>query len=170
MKLSRLPVVLGFLVLLLTLPAAVFLLQQRQQVRVAAGIPNIALVYLWPQNFSLAVGQEVTMEIKVDSKGQAARRAEATLKFNPRLIKIAKESILAPERVSLVQKVLNETEGVLQLSGVGDFTEQQTLASFKIEALGKGKTNIEIGNARVWDASGTVDIFGSSRDATIKIQ
>lgn len=170
MRLHRLPVVLGFLVLLLTLPAAVFLLQQRQPVRVAAGVPATALIYLWPQKFDLSPGQETLMEVKVDSQGQAARRAEATIRFNPNLIKIDRESIIAPRGVSLAQKALNETEGVLQLSGVGDFGTQQTLASFSIKAMDTGDANMEINSAHVWDASGTVDIFGNSRDATIKIQ
>jgi hypothetical protein len=170
MKLRNLPIILGFLVLLLTLPTAVFWLQQRQQIRVAAGVPTTTLIYLWPQKFSLSPGQETILEVKVDSQGQAARRAEATIKFNPNLIKIDKESIIAPEGISLAQSVLNEADGVLQLSGVGDFENKNTLASFTMQALAQGSATVQITSAHLWDPTGQTDIFGRAMGAEITIK
>ena len=168
MKLKNLPIILGFAVLLLTLPAAVFLLSQRQEARVGAELSATALAYLWPQRFELPTGQSVTLEVKIDTKGQVAKRAEATISFDPKFIKI--EDIKAATGVDLAQKALNATGGVLQLSGTGDFTAAKTLAAFKLTGLAPGPTDLTIQDAHVWDLSGQVDIFGQAMGAEVTVR
>lgn len=170
MKFRNLPVVLGFLVLLFTLPAAVFLLSQRQGSPAGAKPSATALVYLWPQNFELPLGQDVTLEVKLDTKNQTGRRAEATLQFDPRFITIEKESITAPTGVTLAQQALNPTGGILQLSGIGDFKGNHTLATFKITGVGKGATEIKIAKAHIWDASGETDMLGEAKGSRITVK
>ena len=168
MKLKNLPVILGFAVLLLTLPAAVFLPSQRQESRVGAQLNATALVYLWPQSFVLPAGEGVVLEVKVDTKDQAAKRAEATVSFDPQSVSVT--SVTAAPGVNLAQKALNSAEGVLQLSGVGDFTAGKTLATFKITGLKPGPTELKIAEAHVWDLSGQVDIFGNAMGAEVTIE
>jgi len=168
MKLKNLPIILGFGILLLTLPAAVFLLSKRQESRVGAELSATALVYLWPQSFSLPAGQKITLEVKVDSKKQTAKRAEAVLKFDPQALKI--EEVTAAPGVNLAQKALNETEGTLQLSGVGDFATKKTLATFKITGLKVGPTELTIKEAHVWDVSGQVDLFGNAMGTEVTVK
>ncbi len=170
MKLKNLPIILGFAVLLLTLPAAVFLLSQRQESRVGAELSATALVYLWPQTFALPVGETVTLEVKIDTKNQPAKRAEATITFDPQIISIEKETIAAVPGVSLAQNALNANDGILQLSGVGSFENGKTLATFKIKGLTAAATEIKIQEAHIWDVSGQVDIFGNAMGAEITIR
>lgn len=168
MKLKNLPIILGFAVLLLTLPAAVFLLSQRQERRVGAELSATALVYLWPQNFALPAGESVTLEVKIDTKNQPAKRAEATISFDPKILSVT--SVTAASGVNLAQKALDSANGILQLSGVGDFISDKTLATFKITGLTSGATEIQITNAHVWDSTGQIDIFGSAMGAEVTIK
>lgn len=168
MKLKNLPIILGFALLLLTLPAAVFLLSQRQEARVGAELTANALVYLWPQKFELPNGQSVTLEVKVDTKDQPAKRAEAVIKFDPQAVRI--ENVNAATGVNLAQQALNANGGVLQLSGVGDFTTAKTLATFKLTGLTPGPTELTIQEAHIWDLTGQVDIFGNAMSAEITIR
>lgn len=170
MNLKRLPLILGFLVLLLALPAAVFMSLSEQETRVVAGLNKNSLVYLWPQDFESLLNQKVTLEVKVDTKNQDSRRAEVMLKFDPAAITVDAQKIFAPVGVELRQKALNPQSGVLQLSGVGDFKQGKTLATLSISGGKKGSTVIEVSEAHVWDASGEVDILGETQDATINIQ
>jgi len=170
MKLKNLPVILGFVILLLTLPAAVFLLSQRQESRIGAKLSANALVYLWPQRFELPRDQSVTLEVKVDTKDQLAKRVEATITFDPQLITIENTTIKPASGVRLAQKALNHKTGILQLSGVGDFRKVNTLATFKIKGRDSGITELKIQEAHVWDPSGQVDIFENAMDAEITIQ
>jgi len=168
MKLKNLPVILGFAILLLTLPAAVFLLSQRQESRVGAELNATALVYLWPQSFALPTGEGVTLEVKIDTKDQAAKRAEATVSFDPQSVSVT--NVEAAPGVSLAQKALNNADGILQLSGTGDFAADETLATFKITGLKSGPTELKIAEAHVWDLSGQVDIFGDAMGAEITVR
>ena len=168
MKLKNLPIILGFAVLLLTLPAAVFLVSQRQEARVGAELSATALVYLWPQNFELPAGQTVTIDVKIDTKGQTARRAEATISFDPQFVTVG--NINAGDGVNLAQKALNADDGILQLSGVGEFENEGTLATFEITGVGQGATELKITNAHIWDPSGQVDIFGNAIGAEVTIK
>ncbi len=168
MKLKNLPIILGFAVLLLTLPAAVFLLSQRQESRAGAKLSATALVYLWPQSFELPTDQSVTLEVKVDTKNQPAKRAEAIISFDPQTIRI--EDVSAASGVTLAQRALNTAAGILQLSGVGDFENNKILATFKIKGLATGITELKIQEAHVWDLSGQVDIFGNSMNAEVTVK
>lgn len=168
MKLKNLPIILGFAILLLTLPAAVFLLSQRQEARVGAELTANALVYLWPQKFELQSGQSVTLEIKVDTKNQAAKRAEAVIKFDPQAVEI--KNIAAAQGVNLAQQALNTGNGVLQLSGVGDFAATKTFATFQLTGLTPGPTELAIQDAHVWDLTGQIDIFGNAMNAEVTIK
>ena len=168
MELKNLPIILGFAVLLLTLPAAVFLLSQRQEARVGAGLSATALVYIWPQNFVMPTGQSITLEIKVDTKGQLAKRAEAIISFDPKLLSVT--NIEAAPGVNLAQKALNSADGILQLSGVGDFAANETLATFKITGLAPGAAELKIAEAHVWDLTGQVDIFGNAMNAEVTVK
>jgi hypothetical protein len=168
MKLKNLPIILGFAVLLITLPAAVFLLSQRQETRVGAELSATALVYLWPQTFTLSSGQSATLEVKIDTKDQVARRAETVIGFDSQTLRI--ENINAAAGIDLAQKALNTTNGVLQLSGVGDFKNDEALATFQITALTPGTTKIKITEAHIWDISGEIDIFGSAVGAEVTIR
>ncbi len=168
MKLKNLPIILGFAVLLITLPAAVFLLSQRTETRVGAELTANALVYLWPQKFELPSGQSVTVEIKVDAKEQVAARAEAVINFDPQTVRL--ENVEAAAGVNLAQKALNANSGILQLSGVGDFITEKTLATFKLTGLTAGPTELKITDAHVWDLTGQVDIFGNAMGAEITIK
>ncbi len=168
MKLKNLPVILGFAVLLITLPAAVFLLSQRTESRVGAELSATALVYLWPQNFVLPAGESVTIEVKIDTKDQAAKRAETVISFDPQNISLT--NVEPALGVTLAQKALNANDGVLQLSGVGDFAADKALATFKITGLKPGPTELKIAEAHVWDLSGQVDIFGNAMGAEITIR
>jgi len=168
MKLKNLPVILGFGILLLTLPAAVFLLSQRQESRAGAELSTTAIVYLWPQTFTLPTGQTATLQVKVDPKDQAAKRAEAVIAFDPQ--KVTLTGVAAAEGVNLAQKALDAKNGVLQLSGVGAFGNTKTLATFKVTGLSSGKTEIKITKAHVWDQSGQVDIFDRSMGAEINVE
>ena len=171
MKLKNLPIILGFAVLLLTLPAAtVFLLSHRTESRVGAELSATALIYLWPQTFTLPAGEVITLEVKIDTKDQPAKRAEATITFDPQIISIEKETIAAVPGVSLAQKALNSTDGILQLSGVGSFENSKTLATFKIRGLTAAATEIKVQEAHIWDVSGQVDIFGNAMGAEITIK
>lgn len=168
MKLKNLPIILGFTILLLTLPAAVFLVSRRQEARVGAKLSANALVYLWPQSFTLPRGQSVTLEVKVDSKNQPAKRAEATINFDPQAVLI--ENVTPAPDVNLAQKALNTTNGILQLSGIGDFATTTTLATFKLTGLASGPTELEIQEAHIWDLTGQVDIFGNAMNAEVTIK
>ena len=168
MKLKNLPVILGFAVLLLTLPAAVFLLSQRTESRVGATLSTTALVYLWPKSFTLPIGEGITLEVKIDTKDQTAKRAEATIGFDPQRISVT--NVEAAPGVNLAQKALNNADGVLQLSGVGDFAAGKLLATFKITGLKRGITELKITNAHVWDLSGQMDIFGKAMGAEVTIR
>jgi len=168
MKLKNLPIILGFTVLLLTLPAAVFLLSQRQERRVGAELSATALVYLWPQTFTLPAGESVTIEVKIDTKDQAAKRAEAVISFDPKILSVT--DVKAVPGVDLAQKALNTADGVLQLSGVGNFENGKTLATFKIRGLTSGATELQITDSHVWDSTGQVDIFGNAMGAEITIR
>lgn len=168
MRLKNLPIILGFAILLLTLPAAVFLLSQRQESRAGAKLSATALVYLWPQSFSIPAGESVTLEIKVDTKNQIAKRAEAVINFDPRAVEI--KDITSASGVNLAQRVLNTQNGILQLSGVGDFGTQKTLATFKLTGLKAGPTDLTIQEAHVWDLTGQVDIFGNAMNAEVTIK
>ncbi len=168
MKLKNLPIILGFIVLLLTLPAAVFLLSQRQEARVGAELTANALVYLWPQSFILPIGQSITLEVKVDTKKQPAARAEAVIGFDPKLVRL--DNVEAAPGVNLAQNALNAADGILQLSGVGDFTTGKTLATFKLMGLTAGPTKLETRSAHVWDITGQVDIFGKAMGAEVTVK
>ena len=168
MKLKNLPVILGFVVLLITLPAAVFLLSQRTESRVGAELNATALVYLWPQNFVLPAGEGVTLEVTIDTKGQPAKRAEAAISFDPQSVSVT--NVEAAPGVDLAQKALNANEGVLQLSGVGDFATGKALATFRITGLAPGPTELKITEAHVWDLSGQVDIFGNAMNAEVTVK
>jgi len=170
MKLQNLPIVLGFSILLITLPASVFLVSQRRQTTTVTAKPTAtALVYIWPRKFNLTRNETATLEIKVDTKGQPARRAEVLITFNPQSIHIDSEITPSPG-VSLAQKVLNKSRGTLQLSGVGDFKTGKSLAKFTVTGVKEGTTTIKIVEAHVWDPSGTTDILGSTADAQITIK
>jgi len=168
MKLKNLPIILGFVVLLLTLPAAVFLLSRRQETRVGAELSATALVYLWPQKFTLPRGEGLTLEVKVDTKDQMAKRAEATVSFDPRTLAVSE--VQAAPGVTLAQKALDAANGVLQLSGVGDFATNKTLATFKLTGLLLGPTELKIIEAHIWDLSGQVDIFGNAMGAEVTVK
>ena len=168
MKLKNLPIILGFAVLLLTLPFAVLLLSQRRETRVGAELTATALVYLWPQTFVLPAGESVILEVKIDTKDQSAKRAEAIVRFDPKVLSVA--NVKAVPGVDLAQKALNANDGVLQLSGVGDFENSKTLATFKITGLTSGTTEIQITDSHIWDASGQADIFGNAMGAEITIR
>ena len=168
MKLKNLPLILGFAVLLLTLPAAVFLLSQRQETRVGAKLSATALVYLWPQKFQMPSDQSVTLEVKIDTQEQLAKRAEATVSFDPQAVRI--DNINAGSGVNLAQQALNQTNGVLQLSGVGDFKTNKNLATFQITGLAPTITELKILDAHIWDLSGQVDIFGNGMGAEVTIK
>ena len=168
MKLKNLPIILGFAVLLLTLPAAVFLLSQRQERRVGAELSATALVYLWPQTFTLPASESVTLQVKIDTKDQVAKRAEAAISFDPKILSVA--NVTAAPGVNLAQKALDSTNGILQLSGVGDFTADKTLATFKITGLASGPVELKITEAHIWDSSGQIDIFGSAMGAEVTVR
>ena len=168
MKLNNLPIILGFAVLLLTLPAAVFLLSQRQERRVGAELSATALVYLWPQKFTLPNNQSVTLEVKIDTKDQTAKRAEAIISFDPQILSVTE--VKAAPGVNLAQKALDQKNGILQLSGVGDFPTDKTLATFKITGLASGPADLKITEAHIWDATGQVDIFGNAMGAEVTIK
>ena len=168
MKLKNLPVILGFAVLLLTLPAAVFLLSQRTESRVGAELSATALVYLWPQTFTFPAGESVTIEVKIDTKNQPAKRAEAIVSFDPKILSVT--NVKAVPGVDLAQKALNSGDGVLQLSGVGDFENGKTLATFKITGLTSGATEMQITDSHVWDSTGQIDIFGDAIGAEVTIK
>lgn len=168
MKLKNLPIILGFAILLLTLPAAVFLLSQRQESRVGAELSATALVYLWPQKFELQSGQGVTLEVKVDTKDQVAKRAEATISFDPQAVRL--EDINPAAGVSLAQQAIDAASGILQLSGVGDFATTSTLATFKLTGITPGPTEITIQDAHIWDLTGQIDIFGNAMNAEVTIK
>jgi hypothetical protein len=168
MKPKNLPIILGFAVLLITLPAAVFLLSQRAETRVGAELSATALVYLWPQKFQIPTGQAITLEVKIDTQKQLAQRAEATITFDPQAVRI--ENIAAGSGVNLAQQALNQTNGVLQLSGVGDFETSNTFATFKVTGLTPTATEIQIPEAHVWDVSGQIDIFGNAMGAEVTIK
>lgn len=168
MKLKNLPIILGFAVLLLTLPAAVFLLSQRQESRVGAELSATALVYLWPQTFVLPAGESVTLEVKIDTKGQPAKRAEAAISFDPKILSVT--NVKAAAGVDLAQKALNSSDGVLQLSGVGDFENGKTLATFEVTGLTSGTAEMQVTNAHIWDSSGQIDIFGNAMNAEVTVK
>jgi len=168
MKLKNLPIILGFAVLLLTLPAAVFLLSQRQEARVGAELSATALVYLWPQTFVLPAGEGVTLEVKIDTKDQPAKRAEAAINFDPRILSVT--NVKAAPGVDLAQKALNASDGVLQLSGVGDFENGETLATFKVTGLTAGTAEMQVTDAHVWDSTGQIDIFGNAMNAKVTVK
>lgn len=172
MRLSRLPIILGFFFLLITVPFAVLLLSQRQQTEVAAGINKNALVYLWPQQFSLPSGTDANAEVEVmiETKGQPSRRAEATLSFDPAFLTVDENDVTAAAGVTLNQKVVDSSRGIIQLAGVGEFDVTKTLAKITVEATKKGPTQIKVAEAHVWDPTGTVDMFKDGMGAKIEIE
>jgi hypothetical protein len=170
MRLSQLPIILGFFFLLVTIPFAVLLLSKRQQTEVSAGLNKNALVYLWPQEFALPQGTDAAIELMVETKGQPSRRAEATLSFDPTFFRIEEDGVSAPTGVDLNQKVVDNSRGIIELAGVGKFETVKTLAKINVSALQKGASQIKVAEAHVWDPTGTVDMLKDAEGAQITIE
>jgi hypothetical protein len=145
-SIAKIPLLIGFLILLIAIPVSIFITTQKPPVssRLEATEDN-PLVFLFPQNVSTAkIGVEIPLTINLDTKGRTLNGVDITLRYNPLMFRIDQThsqigTIFTeyPRKVTVDQRV-----GLVTVSGRGTFKGKDMFVRLSLIPLSKGKGEI----------------------------
>jgi len=174
----RLPIFVGFFVLLLSLPLTVFLAtQKRASWFTRAGTANEVQIWLWPTQVELNKDEIALIKVILDTKDNQSGGVDLVLQYDPQAIKVV-DNLIEPGVIFPYyrDRLIDNRRGLMRLSSKGEFSGQGVFASFTVMGLRQGKSRIEImsGDNRldtsvVWNQTETQNILGEADGLTINI-
>lgn len=166
--LGKIPILIGLLILLLTIPFSLVLTTQKSPLspKLKAQDEN-PILFIFPQNISTAkIGDELTLTLNIDTKDKIINGVNVRLRYNPYLLRIDQTRSETgtvfnnyPGKIIVDQK-----NGLVSISGIGNFTGKGAFAKLSVFGLSKGTGEIfkeTISSSQVpFDFLGTTIIIG----------
>ena len=157
---KKLPTAIGILVLLVAVPAAVYLSTQKEplETKTHAGKEKAAVLYLWPAEIHASPGEEIEVRIMLSTQGKEVNETAIKLKYNPAML-----DILAAEKGIIFNKYtdkkIDAKRGGIEIKARGNFNGTATFATLKFKAKKPGKSQINLIAQSCKAKSGEVDIL-----------
>lgn len=137
-----------------------------------AGHAFAATIYLAPTEQSIGIGQEITVQVLIDSAGSEVNAAQAVIRFSSNVL-----NFVSADRSKSVFGFWVEdptlSDGVLSfIAGTTDKASGNALQVFtaKFKAIGAGKADLSIGDAIVTAADGKgTNILTAAKGAAISV-
>lgn len=160
---GKIPVFIGLLILLFTIPFSIVLTTQKSPVSPKLKAQDEKpILSIFPQNISTAkIGDDLTFTLNIDTKGKIINGLSVRLRYNPYLLRIDQTR---SETGTLFNNypgkiIVDQKNGLVSISGTGNFTGKGIFAKLNVVCLtnGTGKiVNDIITSAQVsFDYSGT---------------
>lgn len=166
--LAKIPVFIGLLILLFTIPFTIVLTTQKSPVnpKLKAQEENPSLS-IFPQNISTAkIGDELTFTLNIDTKGKLINGLNVRLRYNPYLLRIDQtRSETGTVFDNYPRKIIvDQKNGLVSISAIGNFTGRGVFAKLRVIALSNGTGKIIkeaiTSNQVSFDYSGTTITVG----------
>ncbi len=137
--------IISYILLLILIPTSLYLGSSSTRVgdlRSKAS-QNINRIYFWPTNADLSLGQNYTIEIRLNSEAKP-ENLELVLSFNPNVVRIESDGpIFGNAYGSYHAKYYDNVKGIIGLSGQGK-GNGEVFMSFRIQTLKTGDPEFKV--------------------------
>ncbi|HUW21675.1 MAG TPA: cohesin domain-containing protein [Candidatus Bathyarchaeia archaeon] len=160
----------GLLLVLLAIPAGVYLVRSSRSTRVETRAARIeeALIFTMPAEFYLKLGETADVAVKIDTGKETVTGVKIVLDFDPDLLVLAGDIKAGP---AFDEFVAGEDFGQIVLKGKGQLIGQGTIATLSFKSIEIGETDLKVNSSSlVWDKSEKNNLFRKGVGSRILIE
>jgi len=180
-KLEKVPILIGTLALVITLPMVVFLTTRKEPatLKTRAGVEQKSLLYLWPAQVTteLETNEVFQIDVTLNTQGQESGGVDVVVSFDPDILELVGNTI-EPGIIfgNYFGRRVDRRKGIVQISATGQFSGQGKVASLSFRPLKRGETGVnlifQIGGAQecaVWNTTEKKDLLKTVNGTKITI-
>ncbi|MCG2685799.1 cohesin domain-containing protein [Candidatus Parcubacteria bacterium] len=180
-KLEKVPILIGTLALVITLPMVVFLTTRKEPtaLRTRAGVEQESLLYLWPAQVTttLETNGSFQIDVTLNTQGQESGGVDIVISFDPDILELV-DNTIEPGIIfgNYFGRQVDHRKGIVQISATGQFSGQGRVAGLSFRPLKRGETAVDLvfktGGAQecaVWDTTEKKDLLKAVNGTIITV-